>query len=376
MPRRSKRTPGGQPTLFEIGAVASSTLSVPSIARFSDKPGLFLGTSAFTAAGWPGTFYPAGMKSTDYLAYYASQFRTVEIDSTYYGTPSESAVANWYRKTPADFIFAAKIPQIVTHTKVLVNCEPEFDEFIARMSLLGEKLGPLLFQFPHFDKYELSAPEEFLRRLRLFLKRTSEMYKLRFVVEVRNTALLNARLADLLGEYKVALALTDLSYMPRPWEFAPKFDPITADFTYVRWLGNRKGIEAVTQSWDKLVVDRRDDLRKWAELFRHSIDQHLQVYTYANNHYAGNGPQTITLFRQLLKRALENLRSGGGGGSRTPVRKALRHGAYMLISVHLGSPAAIRTSKKRSRLVRWFSPKPYGPKGSGQLTVRRFDPGP
>src|SRR5258705_8942699 len=60
---------------------------------------------------------------------------------------------------------------------------------------------------------------------------------------------------------------------------------------------------------------------------------------------------------------------GGGGGSRTPVRKALRHGAYMLISVPFVSPAALRTSKKRSRLVRWFSPKPYGPKGSSQLTV-------
>jgi len=61
--------------------------------------------------------------------------------------------------------------------------------------------------------------------------------------------------------------------------------------------------------------------------------------------------------------------SGGGGGSRTPVRKALRHGAYMLISVPFVSPSALRTSKKRSWLVRWFSPKPYGPKGSGQLTV-------
>ncbi len=62
-------------------------------------------------------------------------------------------------------------------------------------------------------------------------------------------------------------------------------------------------------------------------------------------------------------------KNGGGGGSRTPVRKALRHGAYMLISVPFVSPSALRTSKKRSWLVRWFSPKPYGPKGSGQLTV-------
>ncbi len=67
-----------------------------------------------------------------------------------------------------------------------------------------------------------------------------------------------------------------------------------------------------------------------------------------------------------LKSARKN---GGGGGSRTPVRKALRRGAYMLISVPLVSPAALRTSKKRNRLVRLVSPAPSGPKGLGQLTV-------
>ena len=62
-------------------------------------------------------------------------------------------------------------------------------------------------------------------------------------------------------------------------------------------------------------------------------------------------------------------KNGGGGGSRTPVRKALRNEAYMLSSIQLVSPSALRTSKKRGRLVRWFSPEPYGPKGLGQLTV-------
>jgi hypothetical protein len=62
-------------------------------------------------------------------------------------------------------------------------------------------------------------------------------------------------------------------------------------------------------------------------------------------------------------------KNGGGGGSRTPVRKALRTEAYMLSSIPLVSPATLRMSKKRSQLVRWFSPEPYGPKGSGQLTV-------
>src|SRR5689334_24942979 len=71
--------------------------------------------------------------------------------------------------------------------------------------------------------------------------------------------------------------------------------------------------------------------------------------------------------RSLIKIAIS--KNGGGGGSRTPVRKALRHEAYMLSSIPFCSPATLRMSKKRSRLVRWFSPEPYGPKGSGQLTV-------
>lgn len=103
----------------------------------------------------------------------------------------------------------------------------------------------------------------------------------------------------MLGEHKVALALTDTSFIPRPWEHKQKFDLITSDFTYVRWLGNRKGIEELTRTWDKIVVDRRDDLMKWAEEFRKFSDK-IQVYTYANNHYAGNGPETVSLFWKLL----------------------------------------------------------------------------
>ena len=94
---------------------------------------------------------------------------------------------------------------------------------------------------------------------------------------------------SLLGEFKVALALTNTSFMPRPWEYKEKFDLGTADFAYVRWLGDRKGIEKLTMTWDRLIIDRREDLTKWADLFRQFISKHVKVYTYANNHYAGNG---------------------------------------------------------------------------------------
>jgi len=75
-------------------------------------PSLYIGTSAFTAAGWEGSFYPLGMKPADYLSFYATRFNSVEVDSTFYRTPSKATVQGWANKTPQGFIFAAKVPQI------------------------------------------------------------------------------------------------------------------------------------------------------------------------------------------------------------------------------------------------------------------------
>lgn len=302
-PRRPKIEPIRNPTLFEMEKLerAPQLETSRKVERRYSEPGLLLGTSSFTADGWQGSFYPPGMQTGNFLSYYATQFKTVEIDSTYYGTPSAATVTNWYERTPPDFIIAAKVPQIITHEKMMVNCEAEFDEFIDRMHLLGEKLGPLLLQFPRFNKYEIQA-DEFFRRLHLFLKHVKHLPTLRLVVEIRNRAWLDKRITDLLREYNVALALTDLSNMPRPWEVKNGLDLVTTDFVYVRWLGDRKGIEALTMRWDKTVIDRTGDLRNWAALFRKFLSRNLKVYAYANNHYAGHGPGTVKLFWDMWAR--------------------------------------------------------------------------
>jgi uncharacterized protein YecE (DUF72 family) len=293
--KRSTVTPIKDPTLFEMGKLeeAGTLVNSLSVERPYSEPGLFLGCSAFTANGWPGSFYPPGMKSRDFLSYYATKFQTVEIDSTYYGTPSASTVTRWYEKTPPDFIFAAKLPQIVTHEKMLVGCEPEFDEFVDRMSLLGEKLGPLLFQFPKFTKYQIQ-PDEFSCRLRFLLNR----------VKIRNKGWLDKRFTDLLREYNVALALTDTSFMPRPWEMKEQFELVTADFAYVRWLGDRHGIEKVTQTWDKTVVDRTGDLKHWVDVLRELVlnKKIRKLFAFSNNHYAGHGPATVKQFWELWEK--------------------------------------------------------------------------
>lgn len=304
MNKRAKVEPIYQHTLFEMSkSDAAAVTAIPQlVVRPFDIQGtqILLGTSSFTASGWEGSFYPKGMKSTNYLSYYAKQFPTVEIDSTFYGTPAAKTVQNWYEKTPADFVFVAKVPQVVTHDKVLVDCDSEFDEFIDTMRILKEKLGPMLLQFPKFDKWVLKSPE-FRGRLQQFFKRAADLKAGQFAVEVRNKDWLDARLTDLLREYNVALALTDTSFIPRPWEMKEKFDLVTADFAYVRWLGDRKGIEKQTTMWDKAVIDRTSDLRNWVDLLKAMVnDKRMRkLFAFANNHYAGHGPATVKLFEEL-----------------------------------------------------------------------------
>jgi uncharacterized protein YecE (DUF72 family) len=296
--KRPKVEPIRQPTLFQMEKLdqAAEPGELKTERPYS-LPGILLGTSAFTANGWQCSFYPPGMNSRDFLSYYATQFATVEVDSTFYGCPAVTTVNNWAARTPEDFIFSVKIPQLITHDKALVDCDSEFEEFVKTMDILGPKLGPMVFQFPKFDHWKFPKPDSFLVVLEPFLKKLPADH--RFVIEIRNKTWLDARFADVLREHNVALALTDTSFMPRPWEMKEKVDLTTADFTYVRWLGDRKGIEKQTKTWDKVIVDRRADLLEWVDLLRKVHEKRIQILAFANNHYAGHGPATVKLFLDL-----------------------------------------------------------------------------
>lgn len=258
-----------------------------------------LGTSGFTAEGWEGSFYLPGMKATDYLSYYATQFDTVELETTFYGTPPISTVKGWEAKTRSGFLFSAKVPRVITHEKVLVDCDDDLTKFLRTMDALGDKLGPLLFQFGYFNSSAFKSQAEFLARLKPFLQKLPKGYQ--FAVEIRNKHWLDARLTDLLREHGVTLALIDQSWVPRPWEMKRKLDLATSDFVYVRWLGDRKAIEEVTKTWEKTLIDRRADLKNWTELlWRLVLDKQIRkLIAYANNHYAGHSPTTVKLFREM-----------------------------------------------------------------------------
>jgi uncharacterized protein YecE (DUF72 family) len=206
-------------------------------------------------------------------------------------------VNGWDQRTPAGFRFAAKIPQIITHEKILRDCEAELRQFTDVMGLLGDKLGPLLFQFPYFSKRDFSNAQAFLDRLEPVLDQLPQGF--RFAVEVRNRWWITRRLLDLLRAHDVALALTDHPWMPPIQELIRQHDVVTADFAYIRWLGDRQAMEAITQKWDRLVVDRTPDTRMWVAVVRQLLARDLAVYGFYNNHYAGHSPGSIALFSKV-----------------------------------------------------------------------------
>lgn len=269
-------------------------------------PRLHLGTSSFSHESWVGPFYPDGAKPGDFLALYARRFETVEIDATFYRIPSAAQARSWAAKTPEGFRIAAKVPQVVTHEKTLVDCADDVRAFLGAMDELGDRRGPLLFQFPYFRRDAFASAGAFLARLEPFLE--SLPRGPRFALEIRNKGWIGEPLLSLLRRHGIAYALIDHPWMPPIEELLQRHDVVTADFSYVRWLGDRQGIEARTTSWDRLIVDRTSDMERWAPALETLLERDIHVYGYFNNHYAGHAPGSIALLRDVWRR-----RHGGRG---------------------------------------------------------------
>src|SRR2546425_5231938 len=109
---------------------------------------LFVGTSGFSYTGWRGSFYPKGLKAKDMLGYYAGRLRTVEVNTTFYRTQPEDVVAGWVAAVPPDFRFAVKAHRRITHNRRMPNLEEAVRMLALEAAGFGERLGPLLFQFP------------------------------------------------------------------------------------------------------------------------------------------------------------------------------------------------------------------------------------
>ena len=145
------------------GSISQSLAPLTPIARYGQRSimgppdHLYVGTSSWSSQDWLGSFYPKDLKPGQLIQYYATQFRAVELDSTFYSIPSKTVVSAWREKTPPGFIFAAKVPSVITHQKVLKDCQKEFTSFLSALGVLEERLGPLLLQFPYFNRQKVQG---------------------------------------------------------------------------------------------------------------------------------------------------------------------------------------------------------------------------
>src|SRR5205823_6005512 len=124
-----------------------------------------VGTCGWSYKEWSGVFYPDELAPADYLSAYAERFPVVEVDSTFYRSPSRKMVEGWRDRTPAGFGFSLKVPQAITHDKRLLDCRDEVGAFLSAVRLLEDKLLCCVLQFGYFNRSAFGTLDAFLKRL-------------------------------------------------------------------------------------------------------------------------------------------------------------------------------------------------------------------
>jgi uncharacterized protein YecE (DUF72 family) len=246
-----------------------------------------LGTQGWNYDAWVGPFYPDGTRPGDFLTLYARAFDTVEVDSTFYAIPPEKTVRGWAERTPANFKFALKLPQEITHERRLRDADELLELFLERARALGAKLGPILIQLgPDYAPTELPTLTKFLEKLPADLK---------FAVEFRQRGWITDAVLAMLTERRVACTLTDARWIPRKTMIALAARP-TADFAYLRWMGpNREIVD-----YSRIQHDRTRELEEWSEAVLMLIQKVTAVYGYVNNHFAGHSPYSTRQLQRLI----------------------------------------------------------------------------
>lgn len=244
---------------------------------------LRFGTQGWSYPDWNGVFYPPGSKQEDRLPFYAEVFDTVELDTTFYGPPKGTIARSWARHTPDGFTFAAKVPRAITHDAAFRDCGEAFTAFVRALDPLEDKRGPLLAQTPA----EFVRDESTQRALASFIAGKPAGVKL--VAEFRHASWHVPEVYDLLRSHGVALAWTE-------WRELPRVDAITADFLYLRWLGDRREIE----KYDRVQIDRDDSFQSWEAAIMAQLGNVKEVYGYFNNHWAGHSPASANEMKRRL----------------------------------------------------------------------------
>jgi uncharacterized protein YecE (DUF72 family) len=251
---------------------------------------LWIGTSGWVYKHWIGVLYPPKLPQGRYLPLYARDFPTVEINRSYYRLPERAVFEAWREQSPPGFLFAVKASRYLTHMKKLKDPEQPLERLMTAAQGLGEKLGPVLFQFPRWWGVNVERLDAFLVAL--------ERYRpTRFAVEFRHASWLIPEVYERLERFGAALCL------PVGWGI-PLDVQVTAPWTYVRMHGGE-----TTNAFSDAALET------WAARIAEFRARGMDVYAYFNNDPFGDAVRDAARLRALL------------GGSASDPDLARRHTA-------------------------------------------------
>ena len=236
---------------------------------------LWIGTSGYVYPHWRrGVFYPEGLRQRDELAWFSTQFRTVELNNPFYRLPEPESFDRWRETVPEGFVFAVKASRYITHVKRLRDVGEPLALLLSRASRLGTKLGPILFQLPPTYQADIGVLREFLAQLPA---------DHRWVIEFRHPSWHAAEVYQALGSQGVALCI------PVGGRVRPDL-VTTAPFAYIRMHsgeGPGGGFSGEQLQW-------------WARRIRALGRAGKDCYFYFNNDRGGHAPRDARALLDLL----------------------------------------------------------------------------
>jgi uncharacterized protein YecE (DUF72 family) len=236
-------------------------------------PRALVGTSGWSYSSWRPKFYPKAMKPKEFLPFYASKFKTIEINYTFNHLPTEKNVAQWTAATSDDFVFGLKASQQITHRAQLRDPARTLPLFYERARMLGPRFGLVLFQTPPWVKRDDERLASFLASL---------PRDVRSGLEVRHPSWYVEEVYELLRTANVALVHAEGEKAPSPVETVGT----TADFAYVR-LRAREGY-------------RPKAIRAWADRLQEVLASGKDVYAYFRHDDDGRNATSAMRLRDAL----------------------------------------------------------------------------
>ena len=237
---------------------------------------VLIGTSGWHYDSWRGPFYPAGLPIKAKLQYYASQFESAELNGVFYRTPTVETVKSWKKQTGKNFVFTWKASKFITHWKRLsANSVNSLELMEDRLSLLGHKVGSVLFQLPPNLQVDADRLSAFLRML---------PPKRCYSFEFRHPSWYSPRIMRVLSEENISLCISDHHDAPAPWKR-------TADFVYVRGHGPGGRYKGHYST---------DTLAGWAKRIRSWKAQGCDVFVFFDNDQKSAAPIDALKLKQLL----------------------------------------------------------------------------